>query len=236
MSLREFIQNYFARIKVFDLTHVMYHNMPVYPTTPIFSINQINIVAKDGFSAREIKMITHHGTHFDAPAHMMEQGKSIDQVSLNTFIQRAAILNLSFLKPREEITSKHLSQFKDVISRNEAILLYTGWSKKRGFNQEYLFQWPYLDIDGAKYLASFKNVKIVGTDGLSIAGYGDNVHVFDTHKILFENDILIVEELNFNSISEYLDSVNYLEGIFIGLPLLIKDGDGAPARVLFILE
>ncbi|AKA74463.1 cyclase family protein [Saccharolobus solfataricus] len=235
MSFREFLQNTSDKIKIFDLTHLMYHNMPVYPTSPIISINQINNVARDKFSSREIKMITHHGTHFDAPAHMLDQGESIDRISPKTFIQKAVILNLSFLKPKEEITSKHLLRFKDVISRNNAILLYTGWSKKRGLNSEYLFQWPYLDIEGATYLTSFKDIKIVGTDGLSIAGYGNNVNVFDTHKILLEKGILIIEELNFNNISVVLDSVNYLEGVFIGLPMLIKEGDGAPARVLFIL-
>ncbi|AWR95305.1 cyclase family protein [Acidianus brierleyi] len=236
MSFREFLHNNLIKTKIFDLTHLIYHNMPVYPTSPIISINQINSVAKDKFSSREIKMITHHGTHFDAPSHMLDQGKSVDQINPSMFIQRCAILNLSFLKPKEEIISKYLLQFKDIISRNEAILLYTGWSKKRGINSEYLFQWPYLDIEGATYLVSFKNLKIIGTDGLSIAGYGNSANIIDTHKILLEKDILIVEELNFNNISTILDPVNYLEGVFIGLPMLIKEADGAPARVLFILE
>jgi kynurenine formamidase len=130
-------------------------------------------IAKDGFAAKRIMIITHHGTHIDAAAHMIEDGKTIDRYEISHFIINAVILNLKGLNAGEEITSTHLKRFNNVISKNQGILIYTGWSDKRGWNKEYLTQWPYLDIDGAEYIASFPNIKMVGTDGLSIAGYGE---------------------------------------------------------------
>jgi kynurenine formamidase len=236
MRLREFIQK-IPKANFYDLTHELYHNMPVYPTVRPFSINLINFIAKDKFEARELIMITHHGTHFDAPTHMIENGKSIDKFDISNFIQPAAVLNLStILKPKEEISSNILIKFENVIKRNNAILFYTGWSKKRGFNSEYILEWPYIDIDGAKYIASFDNIKILGTDSLSIAGYNGNAHVIETHRILLEKNILILEELNFNTLAEVIADKEYIEGTLIALPLLIKDGDGSPARVVFILD
>lgn len=93
-----------------------------------------------------------------------------------------------------------------------------------------------MDIEGTKYIASFDNIKILGTDGLSIAGYNGNVHVIETHRILLEKNILILEELNFNTLAEVIAGKEYVEGTLIALPLLIKDGDGSPTRVVFILD
>jgi kynurenine formamidase len=224
------------KLIVFDLTHNLYHDMPTYPTVENFRIESINHVAKDGFAAKRIMMITHHGTHIDAAAHMIEDGKTIDRYEISHFIINAVILNLKGLNAGEEITSTHLKRFNNVISKNQGILIYTGWSDKRGWNKEYLTQWPYLDIDGAEYIASFPNIKMVGTDGLSIAGYGEKAHVFETHKILLSKDIIILEELNFKDIKSLLDSKEYVEGYVIALPLLIKDADGAPARVIFLIK
>lgn len=236
MKLRDLIQE-IPKSNYYDLTHELYHNMPVYPTLKPFSINLANFVVRDKFTTRELIMLTHHGTHLDAPAHMLENGNTVDKFDISYFIQPAVILNLStILKPSEEITSNILSKFENVIKRNNAILLYTGWSNKRGYNAEYIFEWPYVDIDGAKYLTKFNNIKIIGTDGLSIAGYDSNAHAIETHHILLRKDILILEELNFNRIAEIIAGKEYIEGTLIALPLLIKEGDGAPTRVVFILE
>lgn len=221
--------------RIFDLTHRLYHNMPVYPTVMNLEINVTHQIVKDGYVARELRIFTHHGTHMDAPAHMINGGRTLDDFDPSVFIQPAVILNLTtFVKPGAEITPQVLSRFSDVIRRYGAILLYTGWSGKRGWNEDYLYKWPYLDVDGARYLAEFSNVRIVGIDGLSIAGYGRKTAV-ETHRILLERGILIIEELNFENIASELRGRDYVDGTLIALPLLIENADGAPARVLFIL-
>lgn len=221
-----------------DLTHEIYHNMPVYPTLPDLSINLIGNHSRDGFEARELKLITHHGTHIDAPKHIIEGGKSIDEYPISYFLGRAVILNMTYKKPKDEITSEDLKTYENIIAKNEIVLLNTGWSKKRMLNKEYLYQWPYLDIDGAKFLSNY-TLKMVGTDGLSIAGYSSLndpvIHVIETHTIFLKKDILIIEELNFNNLPDELREKTYIEGYAIVLPLPIKDADGSLVRAVFFI-
>jgi len=48
-------------------------------------------------------------------------------------------------------------------------------------------------------------------------------------------NVLIIEELNFARIEPELRDRDYIEGVVIVAPLLIRGGDGAPARVFFIM-
>jgi kynurenine formamidase len=82
-------------------------------------------------------------------------------------------------------------------------MLHTGWDKYHGRTQEYLFEFPHLSKEAAKYLAS-KKPKAVGIDTLSVGGregevpaHGPtaNVGADESHLPLLENNILPIEEL-----------------------------------------
>jgi kynurenine formamidase len=220
--------------RIYDLTHDIYHNMPYHPSLKPPMVSVLNIMARDGYETREITISTHHGTHVDAPSHMVNNAKTVDGYSPNELIRPAVIIKLTGLRPGEEIKPSHLSRFEYVIKRNEAVLINTGWSSKRGFGREYLYEWPYIGLDAANYLVSVNDrLGIVGIDGLSIAG-GPESRPIDVHRVFMMRNVLIIEELNFTRIEPELKDRDYIEGVVIVAPLLIRGGDGAPARVFFI--
>lgn len=80
-------------MKIIDLTKTIYEGMEVYPGDPQVIIEQIHFLESEGWRLRKINLGTHTGTHVDAPAHMVEDGKTLDQIPLDTFIGKAMVVS-----------------------------------------------------------------------------------------------------------------------------------------------
>jgi arylformamidase len=81
-----------------------------------------------------------------------------------------------------------------------------------------------LDYSAAELLVK-NGVRVVGIDYLSIEAFDTKEH--NVHKILTQNDVIIVETLD-------LSTVEPGEYFLVALPLKLKQCDGAPARVVLI--
>lgn len=214
--------------RIIDLSHPVYHNCPSWPDFPLIKISSLKILPKDGCNIELIEDYNPHiGTHIDAPLHQIEDGKPIDEIPLEEFIGEGVIIDLSYKKDRESVTSFDLEKYSSSLHEKDIALLYFGWSKYRGFNKKYLYDYPYLDASGAKWLVK-KKVKAVGCDTLSIASRYDNEGV---HKILLSNNILIIEELN--NLDQLMN--NKGEWILCFFPINFKGCSGAPCRAIAIL-
>jgi len=117
----------------------------------------------------------------------------------------------------KELSKKSIG--KTAIARNSIILIKT-WTKPM---KKFDFGFTFLEKTGAAYLAK-KGVRAVGIDQLGIER-GQPGH--ETHGILFRKGIAVFEGLE-------LSSIRQGSYFFIGLPLKIKDGDGAPARCVLV--
>jgi len=227
--------------RAIDLTHEMYHGMPSWPTNSRFSVEDSKLMEVDGYRLRELRMNTHHGTHVDAPSHMLEDGAPVDAIPLERLMGEGVVLDLTGKGDGEPITAEDLRAFDGELRRGDMVFLHTGWDSLRGINRRYLFLWPYLSVDGARYLVG-KGVSLVGTEGLSIGGWGERVAsmgpVTDTgaevHRILLSNGVLIVEEVA--NLGEVLRGRRSARAFFIVMPLRLRGLDGSPARVVAIAE
>ena len=83
-----------------------------------------------------------------------------------------------------------------------------------------------LTAEGARILIR-KEVKIIGTDEMSIEKDSDKSH--PVHRLLLSNGITIIENLELRKAKP-----GYYK--LLCLPLKIKDGDGAPARAILIYD
>jgi kynurenine formamidase len=78
--------------KIIDLTQILNEQMTVYPGTPGPQLEVLNTVEKDGFSEYMLKIVSHTGTHIDAPCHVLKNAKSIDQFPVDKFIGSAIVI------------------------------------------------------------------------------------------------------------------------------------------------
>jgi kynurenine formamidase len=175
-----------------------------------------NTIEKDGFKEKIIEFCSHTGTHMDAPSHMKVDGNNLDEFEVSKFIGKALLLDIN--------EQGKISDYEEDIKKVDFIIFKTNFDKYWG-EDKYFTDYPVLDIEVVKYLMKFK-LKGLGFDAISIDPVDTN---FDNHMILFNNDMIIIENLcNLNKIEERIFD------LFV-LPLKIGEADGAPIRAVAII-
>jgi kynurenine formamidase len=210
--------------KIIDLNQTTYHDQPSYPGLPRIRINRLFTLPLDIANVSELHLHTHAGTHIDAPYHFEENGETLDNIPLDRLVGEAVVINLP-KKPNEGITLEDLKKYEKQIKKDDIVIINTGWYKKRGFNKEWLKQWPYLTKEAAEWLRQ-KKIKAIGIDVCAIDQYG--TQDFPAHHILLSANIPIIEEL------ANLDEIKTERTFIVALPLKIVGSDAAPARVIAI--
>ena len=200
--------------------------MPVYPGDPSPSFESYSTLQKDGVNLTKITMGSHTGTHVDAPRHFIRDGIGIDRIPLNKLIGEAYVADLSKKPIGGGITSKDLRrELETEIASDDIVAIYTGCSEHWGdksINRDY----TYLTEDAADYLVS-KKVRAVGIDFLSVEKFKATEHL--VHKTLLGNGIFIVESLS-NALNQFVGQ----RILMICMPIKLRDGDGAPSRVVAV--
>jgi kynurenine formamidase len=211
-----------------DLSQTFQNGMPHAITIPAPSFQQIKSVAEHGLSVTQLALATHVGSHIDAPTHFMAKGLTIDQVPIETLFGPAVAVSVE-KAGGEAITAADLAAVTPSTQPGEALLIRTGWGAKFFANDYELH--PYLAEDAAEWIVA-RQFRLVGLDIITPDMPGPQRgpgFAFPIHHILLGNNVLIIENL-------YLEDVIARRmQLFVGA-LKIADGDGAPARVLALLE
>ncbi|BCS93587.1 cyclase family protein [Metallosphaera javensis (ex Sakai et al. 2022)] len=234
-QIREFLRNF----EYYDFSMPLTHNAIMWPTMPPIRINKIRYKERDRSEAHEICITTQDYTHIDAPSHMTS-GNSIDKFTVDRFVTDALLINVSN-GGQMQILVNELKKFEEEIAKATSVILYTGFKKPYNIP---VYDWRYLTPDSARYLASFNNLRLVGIDSPSIAGWSGTVEVATprmsrddailTHVELMKNDILIVEGL-YNLEAVFRGTkIDFVTGIFIVMPLNLVGLDGSPVRAIFM--
>ncbi|MFH0960396.1 MAG: cyclase family protein [Pseudomonadota bacterium] len=201
---------------IFDVSQTLDELTPVFPGDPPFSISAVvSRENHDEFNLSLLSMTTHTGTHVDAPLHYLDGGGTIDSIPADILVGEGIVLDV---KDADIITRAILE--KSPWKKETRIFLKT---KRRGepqgkkLNKKY----PYISDSGAQLLIE-RGVKLVGIDCMSVDRIDDQYA--PVHKLLLSSGIIIVEGLD-------LDDAPIGTCRIYCLPLKIRGGDGAPARV-----
>jgi len=206
-------------MKIIDLSQKIYDKMPIHPYDEEVIVAKNRTIENDKYSNTQQGIGMHSGTHIDAPCHLIENGKNIAEYELSKFIGRGCVINVF---GQSEITLKE--EYKNKIEKSEIVLLYTSYGDFFNDEKYYHDDAPNLSNEFAEYLGK-SNIKMVGMDLSSPDKYP-----FDIHKILLENDILIIENLT------NLDKLLGIDEFTVyALPLNIN-AEASVARVVAIIE
>lgn len=200
--------------KLIDLTQNIHKDLDVHPYDENIKLYQDKKLRGDGYNNYRLETGMHAGTHVDTPMHMIKSDKYINDYSLDKFIGSGCILDV-----RGKSVIKYKPKYDKIINKNDIVLLYTNHSKKFG-SEEYYEDYPVVNEKLAEFFRD-KNIKILGMDTPS-----PDKAPFSVHKILFDKNIFIIE--NLTNLDKLLD-VNEFE--IIALPLKIK-ADSSIARVI----
>ena len=206
-------------MKIYDISMEISYEMPVYKgraeKRPIFKVDS-DFKSGSSYETR-LDMNLHTGTHLDAPLHMIEGEKNLDSFNLDKVITKCRVIDLT--DAVEKISKVHLETKK--IQTGDFILLKTQNSTENILENDFI----YLDETGAEYLRD-KKIKGVGIDALGIERAQPG---HETHKILFNAGIVIIEGLK-------LDEVDEGEYFLFAAPLKIKGVEASPVRAVLISD
>ncbi|UCG55468.1 MAG: cyclase family protein [Dehalococcoidia bacterium] len=190
--------------------------MIVWPGDPAVSIDKVKSITKgDSSNVSLLHIGSHTATHVDAPSHFIEGASGVDGINPDILLGKVRLIQLPNCDKIDYKTLMWL-KLKDVsrllIGTNNSALL-----RKRQVNTNYV----YVTEDAASYLVEI-GIKLLGFDNLSIEEYKKERH--PVHNTLLGAGIAIIEGL-------YLRDIPTGDYELLCLPLKIKDGDAAPARV-----
>lgn len=205
-------------MKLVDLTHLIDHEMPVYPNTLPPEITKPFTVIKDGFEETQLNIFSHVGTHIDAPRHMIRDGKSLDEYPIDQFIGPAKMIDINHFNEMDEATL--INTFSSI----DFVVLKTNKSEDWG-SLDY-FVYPIPKLEKLKILSQLK-IKGIAIDAISVDALDPKS--FSNHFFIFENEWIIIENLT---------DLGHLPKEFElhALPLKFNHSDGAPARVVAKFE
>lgn len=215
-----------------DLTHALSPTIPHWGMKCGFQ-NYIQHDYADGdnevkFRVQNFQMVAGIGTHIDAPAHCIPDGKTIADISLASLIRPAVVIDVSSKAyDRYSLSVEEIHFFEDkfgIIPQDSFVICYTGWSQywdePERYRNELIF--PSITKEAAEYLLT-RNVVGLGIDTLS-PDRGDSN--FPVHQLFLGAGKYIIENIANANLLRPIDD------FIIALPLKIQDATEAPLRLV----
>jgi kynurenine formamidase len=189
------------------------------------------------FQVTYLGMGVHGFTHMDAPIHFVAGGSTTSEVALEKTVGQAAVVDLRPIAENTEITPELLAARAGHMGQGDIVLLKTCWDLERQLHTpEFWTTAPYLSRAACQWLLE-RGIRALGVDfpqdypirgllGGEVAGPQD----FVSHDVLLRNGVILIE---------YLCNLGALEGdrvMLVALPMKIPESDGAPSRVIALVD
>ena len=195
-------------MKIYDISQEVF-GCQVYPGDPTPKKRVIYSMEKgDLYNLTAFSMCAHNGTHIDAPFHFIKDGKTVDSVSLNTFIGMAYVAEYNGIVSADdatEILEKAKKQNSEVAKR----ILIKGDAE--------------VSAEAAKVFAE-SNILLLGNESQTV---GPENAPMEVHLILLGAGAVLLEGIRLAEVSEGVYFLN-------AAPLNLSGADGSPCRAILI--
>jgi len=135
-------------------------------------------------------------TRIDAPALVVDDGITVDQLRPESLLYEAVLLDLTEKEGKRPIDDEDLEGAEEraglAVRENEIVLLHVG-RERFARNDEFFSNHSYLSENGAEYLR-LRHVGGVGIDAPNLENPIN--HELPIHEALLKNGIFILENLN----------------------------------------
>lgn len=226
-------------MRVVDLTQPLDERTVMWPGAPGPTAETVLTISHDGFFNRLVSFVEHTGTHFDAPAHMVEGAASVDQIDAASLVRPLAVIDVSedmVGNPDSVLTLSQVHAFEarhGRIPNAAAVFLRTGWEEfntdaARYANLPDTLRFPGFGPEAAGFLVEERGAVGLGVDTLGIdPGVATD---FVVHRqISHPRGVWHLEGLT------NLAAVPALGAWVVVGVLPLTGGSGGPARVLALV-
>ena len=195
-------------MKIYDISQEVF-GCQVYPgdTTPKKRV--ISSMKKgDLYNLTAFSMCAHNGTHIDAPFHFIKDGKTVDSVSLNTFIGMA-----------------YVAEYNGIVSADDATEILEKAKKQNSEAAKRILIKGDAEVSaGAAKVFAESNILLLGNESQTV---GPENAPMEVHLILLGAGTVLLEGIRLAEVSEGVYFLN-------AAPLNLSGADGSPCRAILI--
>ncbi|MBQ7863686.1 MAG: cyclase family protein [Lachnospiraceae bacterium] len=196
-------------MKIYDISQEVF-SCAVFPGDPAPQREIMNDMNKgDLYNLTAIHMCAHNGTHVDAPYHFINDGKTIDQVSLEKFVGPCYVAEREGVVTAED-AKEILQKASDTNADASKRILIKG-------NAE-------VSLEAAEVFAKEK-IFLVGNESQTV---GPENAPMAVHKVLLGADVVLLEGIRLAEVPEGVYLLN-------AAPLNLAGADGAPCRAILLV-
>ena len=228
-----------------DLTHALGPETIFWPTAEPYDHEKVFAGTTERgyyYSTYNLALSEHGGTHLDAPVHFAEGRQGADQVPLERLIGPAAVIDVSAAaakNPDYQVTREDVLTWEEAngpLPEGAIVLVRTGFAKRWPDAASYLgttlkgdagvaaLHFPGMSEEAARLLAEERDIAAVGIDTASI-DYGQSQD-YIAHQVILGRNIPVFENV------ADLSALPATGATVVALPAKIKDGSGAPLRIV----
>jgi arylformamidase len=205
---------------MYDITIPISQDTPVWTGDKEVKIyRDRSIAAGADYNVSLLEMGVHTGTHMDAPFHVIDGGRTVDQIPLEQLIGRTQVV---VVPPEiESIDADFLSNCG--LPEDGKRVLFKTRNSKFWNDQPLRFREDFIGVDasGANWLIE-NSVILAGIDWFSISPMTD---LRTPHEILLKGGAIVLENLDLRKVPTGSYEL-------ICLPLKLTGTDGAPVRAI----
>lgn len=195
-------------MKIYDISQEVF-GCQVYPVDPTPEKKHLKSIEKgDLYNLTSFSMCAHNGTHIDAPFHFIQDGKTVDEISLESFVGMAYVAEHHGIVTGDhaaEIIRKAKKQNPEAAKR----ILLKGDAE--------------VSLEAAKVFAS-SDILLLGNESQTVGPQNAPMAV---HLTLLGANVILLEGIRLPAVSEGIYFLN-------AAPLNLSGADGSPCRAVLI--
>lgn len=195
-------------MKIYDVSQEVF-DCTVFPGDPQPQKITVSDMSEGAmYNLTEFHMCAHNGTHVDAPYHFLNDGKKIDEVSLDKFIGPA-----------------YVAEYQGDLSAEDAReILARARSVHKESARRVLLKGNLVVTAEAAEVFAREGVYLVGNESQTVGPEDAPMHV---HLILLGAEVVLLEGIRLAHVPEGVYFLN-------AAPLNLGGSDGAPCRAVLI--
>ncbi len=222
-----------------SLTYPLAEDTPTFGKNPKIKFEPLKRISKgDVSNVTMCHLITHHGTHMDAPFHFNPEGITIDKLSLDDYIfTRPKLLDVrNRLGP--VIDRSDIEPFFKEDDDSDLLLVFSGASLQRESNPDvYMLHYSPFTVEAAKFIIEETSLRGLAMD-FGCVDLAEDIFTGQSpvHNVLLgrkgasSRGIPLIEDVNlFPLLGKTIKRV-------FAIPLPLKGLDGSPANIFAEVE
>ncbi len=195
-------------MKIYDISQEVF-SCQVYPDDPAPEKKMLKSMEKgEVYNLTAFNMCAHNGTHIDAPFHFIKDGKTVDEICLETFVGMA-----------------YVAEHHGIVTGDDAIRIIEKAKKQNPEAKKRILIKGEVEVllDAAKIFAA-SEILLLGNEPQTI---GPQNAPRAVHLALLGANVILLEGIRLADVSE---------GVYLlsAAPLNLSGADGSPCRAVLI--